>query len=420
MGCGGSKEAADEPKVQHIPATSLNALLPKGHERLGSLLLTLEHQAAADTQKWLQMIDEERSARKAIESASGKSFDEFRAWVAIVEESLSEGIVSLAQLEEAWQVQGSAAKAAAVKAEAIRARAAGVRAPLPHDHEEHAGLLAALRGGAEPTAAFLQLVDETRARRKSVEAASGLAYAHIRAWVHLVQEELVAAVPGVELESDSWQPLPQGHAELGELLDALRAVGATGAGAGAEEDEAHEGGAALDDLLRRIEETSARQHALEKATGGSLAEYSQWARMVAGAVAKELVSLADLEAIWKVEGSAPQPSGWKAEMHTLNEVQANNLTEAPAPPLPKGHAELGSLISVLTLKDAEATRKWLQEVDETRSRRKAIEALTGAPLSDFGEWVRLVEDLIQKDMEGIGHLERVWAVGSHAKDADRI
>ena len=136
MGCGGSKEAADEPKVQHIPATSLNALLPKGHERLGSLLLTLEHQAAADTQKWLQMIDEERSARKAIESASGKSFDEFRAWVAIVEESLSEGIVSLAQLEEAWQVQGSAAKAAAVPSRDGRFRRGKASFPPEEQGEE--------------------------------------------------------------------------------------------------------------------------------------------------------------------------------------------------------------------------------------------------------------------------------------------
>lgn len=72
------------------------------------------------------------------------------------------------------------------------------------------------------------------------------------------------------------------------------------------------------------------------------------------------------------------------------------------------------LADVLEERDATKTQKWLTLVDETRSRRKAIEAAGGLSYADFRAWVAAVEDCLAKDIVSIGPLRKAWKVGKYA------
>lgn len=55
-------------------------------------------------------------------------------------------------------------------------------------------------------------------------------------------------------------------------------------------------------------------------------------------------------------------------------------------------------------------------MDETRSRRKAIEAASGLSYAEFGAWAAAVEAALGKEYVSPGPLAKAWKVGKYAEE----
>ena len=226
-------------------------------------------------------------------------------------------------------------------------------------------------------------------------------------------------------------PLPKGHEVLLALIDLLHEHGAGGGGS-----------EAVAAWLKEIDETRSRRKAIEEDSGGKpFADFTTWVSVVESVFAAEVVSVANLEQAWGVQHSATalQTHVATGAVRALSDADAQqyrdecpvpnglNIDElykrATTPPLPKGHERLEALITVLKEGSAGMTYGWLKEIDETRSRRKAIEADSGGtPFTDFRAWVAIVEDQLAKEVVSFANLEKAWEVGKYAKkeEQDRI
>ena len=209
MGCGGSKEVEvvappAGPSDEELRARATKAPLPKAHGELTSLINLLAAEDDAKVQAWLKLLDETRLHRKKVEEESGMEFAQFREWVAHVEACLSKGILTVAALEDAWQV---ATDATLAKRKIVVDAA---KLPLPPDDKELAELIAVLleRDRAKMQT-LLKLIDETRLRRKAIQAASQVAFADLRCQVAIMEVGLSKGVLLGEHLHKAWQPLPE-------------------------------------------------------------------------------------------------------------------------------------------------------------------------------------------------------------------
>jgi hypothetical protein len=220
-------------------------------------------------------------------------------------------------------------------------------------------------------------------------------------------------------------PLPKGHEALVALVDLLNEHGAGG-------------GVSIAAWLKEVDETRARRKAIEEACGSKpFAEFTKWVIVVESVFAAEVISVANLEKAWGVQrtNTAVQTHVATGAVRALSDEEAQQYRgecsvpdglhideyykRATTPPLPKGHERLEALITVLKEKSAGVTYGWLKEIDETRSRRKAIEADSGGmPFPSFRVWVAIVEDQLAEEVVSIANLEKAWAVGKYAKTKD--
>ena len=241
MGCGGSSEAKEEPSFKEAPKepagpspqelykTTTTPFLPKGHEVLGALIDLLNEEAGNKIATWLTEIDETRHRRKALEADSESTFAAFRDWVKLVEMTYAREIVSIAQLEKAWDVKCSETEIEqhvaigevrpitddaveayrnecpvplSVSAIPQKMYERAVDAPLPKGDERLEAFIAVLKeDSANMTYGWLKEIDETRSRRKEIEAACGITFASFREWVAIVEAVLakeLASIPNLE------------------------------------------------------------------------------------------------------------------------------------------------------------------------------------------------------------------------------
>ena len=421
MGCGGSKAvevvAPPAPSEDELRLRATKTPLPKAHEELTKLINLLDAGAPDEIQKWLTLIDETRSRRKAVEEASKMAFDEFRAWVAHVESCVRNGITNVAALEEAWQV---ATDATIAKGKIV---ADGAKLPLPADHKEFAELVALLLArDAAATQAWLTLIDETRSRRKAVEEAALVSFADLRAQVAVVEVLLSKGIVQDEYLAKAWQPLPRGHAELPRLLEALRTAGSDTGSEAASAEGAHpaEVRPPTHEYLRLVEHERARKAAVEASVATAGIEWAAWVRAIDGCCAAGVVSVEVLERLWSPRGGTDAEDAAVATKAATRSGADNVLYErARAPPGEmighewEGQNELDGLLTELMKRDAAATQAWLTLVDETRLRRKAIEKAAGLPYAEFREWVEGVHEALAKEVVNVGPLQRAWKVGKY-------
>lgn len=213
--------------------------------------------------------------------------------------------------------------------------------------------------------------------------------------------------------------LPMGHDDLTALIDLLDG-----------------GGDKIASWLKEIDETRARRKAIEAATDDApFSDFCEWVSVVKQVFSDEAVSIAKLEKAWGVTCSTTEieehvatgkvralrdeeVEAYRSECPVPSGLALKELYErAVSPSLPKGHERLEALISVLREADPKMTYGWLKEIDETRSRRKAIEAATdGAPFKEFRVWIAIVESQLSKEVVSIANLEKAWQVGKYAKD----
>ena len=219
-------------------------------------------------------------------------------------------------------------------------------------------------------------------------------------------------------------PLPKGHQVLHDLVDLLDESGP---------------GESIAAWLKEIDETRSRRKEIEAACDVSFAEFVEWVKVVEKVFAGEAVSIANLEKAWAIKRSTTaledyvktgdvrtipddQADAYRAECPVPTGADINELYKrATTPPLPKGHERLEAFIAVLNTGSAGAIYGWLKEIDETRSRRKEIENLSGSTFSAFREWVAICEHQLAKEVVSMANLEKAWKVGKYRqKDDERV
>jgi len=324
---------------------------------------------------------------------------QLRSWATVVGECRADDLISLEELEAAWHVESDttiAKRKVVVDAS---------RLPMPPDHKEFHALLAVLRErDPNRTQEWLTLVDETRSRRKEVEAAAQMAFADVRASVAVVEEALRQEVVLPDNLAKAWQPLPKGHAELHQLAAALR---------GEAPNET------VSEWLEVLGQTRTRKQEVEGFVATAAIDFDRWVDLIQHCVAKNVASIDALEMAWQTgaaqltSDAEKRAAATKAAARSADEQGLYERVVTPPGQL-EAHEELGKLLDVLQRHDADETKRWLTEVDETRSRRKSIEAASGLTYAQFREWVAAVEEALGKDIVSMGPLMRGWKVGKYA------
>ena len=433
MGLCASKEEVVEvvppagPSDDELRTHASTVPLPKAHDELAELINLAEDPGKINA--WLKLINETRVRRKKLEEdCGGMEFAQFREWASAVGSCVAKGILTISALEEAWQVASDETK------EKRKIVADGEKLPLPPDDKELGELVELLlERDTAKTHAHLKLIDETRMRRKKVEAASQFAFADLRAQVAVVEVCLDKGVLLDEYLHKAWQPLPRGHVELTHLIESLvqahgeagPAVDGGSADADAEAAPAPAPiptSAAVEDFLRVVEQTKERKAAVESMAATAGIAWDPWVRAIDGCVASGVIAPSALERVWNPAGGTDAAAkGAATQAATRSGADDELYTRATKPPGElmghswEGHVELEELLDVLQERDPAKTAAWLTLIDETRMRRKAIEKAAGVPYSEFREWAEAVEEAFTKHVISKGPLEKAWRLGKHAE-----
>lgn len=232
QGCCGSSEAAE-----NTDTSSADGLLPNeryeraikcpltpGHKMLSELIDLFAQDDENGIEAWLAEVDATRALRITIEEESGKSTQQFKDWLSLVQVTLDKEDVTLRNLERNWKVMRTKSDLPPIRSLSDENVASYKPSPdlsglendryerclktaLPQRHAVLSTLVLILKErDSGLTWGWIKEIEETRSRRLEIEDASGgESFTKFKEWVALIEAMLSEKVVTTRNLERAWK-----------------------------------------------------------------------------------------------------------------------------------------------------------------------------------------------------------------------